>query len=330
MKGRGFARATGVLAVLLLGGAAFFALRHVRGTAAAEREWQAYDAPRVDDLGAVGSLAVLPLVNWHTAPGRGLRGEVGVSYLVRTDRHTILFDLGHNARNEAPSPLEHNMRRLGVGLDEVDAIFLSHAHFDHVGGKRWSGEATFATGLRQPELGDMRVFTPIPMKYPGLAPLHTPTPRVLLPGVATTGTIARRLMIGRIDEQALVVHLQGRGLVVIVGCGHQTLEKILARVEAAFEQKLYALIGDLHYPVPTGRLNILGLNGQRLFASGTSLLDPLEWSDVEADIERLRARGPGLVALGGHDSSDEAIARFAGVFGEAYRHVRVGEWIEVR
>lgn len=317
------------LALVLLIVAAGFIVRHELGVRAAEREWTEFVPDKVKNLGVVSSLSILPLVNWH-ADRDDVRTEMGVAYLVETDRHTVLFDLGQNAKQESPSPLEHNMRRLGVRIEDIDAIFVSHAHFDHVGGRRWARQDSFSFGNEQRPLPGVQVFAPAPMKYPGLEPRLTDTPQKLLPGFATTGTIPRQLFMGRIDEQALVVHLAGRGLVVIVGCGHQTLERLLQRVEAAFDEKIYAVVGDLHYPVPSGRLEILGLNAQRFFASGHAPWAPLENDDVERDIELLQRRRPGLVALGGHDTSDEVITRFAVVFGDRAQAVRVGRRIDVR
>ena len=223
-------------------------------------------------------VSILPLINWHALPG--LEAEMGVSYLVRTDRNTILFDLGQNVWGESPSPLQRNMQALGVRLEDIDAIFLSHLHFDHVGGRRWATRATFSLdGKSQPDLGEL--------------------------------------------------HVENHGVVLIVGCGHQTLEKILARFDAHFREPLYGIIGDLHYPVPKGRLEILGFDGQRRFASGAGPFTPITREMVETDIQRLRARRPGIVAIGGHDTSDEAIGWFAAEFPESYKYVKVGEWIHL-
>jgi hypothetical protein len=52
--------------------------------------------------------------------------------------------------------------------------------------------------------------------------------------------------------------------------------------------------------------------------------------DVEDQMDQLRQRNLGLVGVGGHDSSDEVIAMFHDTFGDAYRHIRVGERIVVR
>ena len=318
---------TGIAALAAMG---FLARHHILRTAV-ERQWDSEREQTTQQIAlrSVRSLSVLPLVNWHSADAR-LKTEVGVSYLVKTDKHTILFDLGQNSGNSQPSPLEHNMRELGVSLTDIDALFISHLHFDHVGGRAWSAKRTFALGRSQYVLPFSNVFTPSEMTYPGLNPRHTPKPIELLPGIATTGTIARQLLIGRIHEQALVINLAGHGLVAIVGCGHQTQQKLIERIERSFRGRIYGIIGDLHYPVPSGRIPFLGMNGQRVFASGKGPFSQLTREDIQADIARLQKRKLGLVALGGHDSSDETIGRFARAFPDKYRHVRLGEWIHVR
>ena len=190
------------------------------------------------------------------------------SYLIRTDTQTILFDVGHNQNQTSPSVLQHNMQELGIALDDIDTIFLSHNHLDHVGGLQWSRMQSFSLGNRQIDLGDVQVYSPTPMTYPGLVLRHTPEPQILARGIATTGTIAQRLFIGAIEEQALAINVEGKGVVLIVGCGHQTIPKILQRAKAVFSEPVYGLIGDLHYPVPQGRFTLLGIDVQRTLASG--------------------------------------------------------------
>jgi hypothetical protein len=51
--------------------------------------------------------------------------------------------------------------------------------------------------------------------------------------------------------------------------------------------------------------------------------------DVKEDMNELRERNLRLIGVGGHDSSDEVIAMFSDTFGDAYRHIRVGERILV-
>jgi metal-dependent hydrolase (beta-lactamase superfamily II) len=90
------------------------------------------------------------------------------------------------------------------------------------------------------------------MTYPGLSPIHAGEPTGIGKGVASTGTIPRQLVFGWIDEQALVVNVADRGTVLIVGCGHQTIPKLLERYDEVFDEPLYGIVGGLHFPVPEG------------------------------------------------------------------------------
>lgn len=57
-----------------------------------------------------------------------LRGEHGLSLLVETGEHAILFDTGSS------DLFAHNARLLGIDLSKVDYLVLSHGHGDHTGG----------------------------------------------------------------------------------------------------------------------------------------------------------------------------------------------------
>jgi hypothetical protein len=157
------------------------------------------DVVRPAGIGSTRTLEILPLVEWATARP-DLVGEAGVSYLVRTDGSTILFDVGGNLRSTDPSPLEANMQRLGLRLEEIDTIVISHLHMDHVGGLQFSSRGTFSLGLRQIDLGTRRVVVPVPMNYPGLEPVVARRPTILAPGVVTLGPITGRIAMGPVDQ----------------------------------------------------------------------------------------------------------------------------------
>ena len=322
--GLGLVGLGGVVAVLILAAQ----LRLMWGTASAERSWNEH---RVEPLGSFGSteaVSILPLVDWHTSSD-SLEGEAGVSYLIRTDDQTILFDTGFNREERDPAPLSHNMRGLGLRLGDVDTVFISHLHPDHVGGFRWFRNRTFSIGNTQPDLSGKRIFVPVPMTYPGSEPVVTGEPTVIGEGVASIGSIPRQLFVDLVEEQALAIHLRGRGVLLVLGCGHQTLAKVIERARRVFEEPIYGVIGGLHYPVPEGRGTLFGVDVQYRLSSGSGPFNPIRQADVEADIERLRQLDLGIVGVGGHDSSDEVIARFAEVFDERYRHVRVGDEIRL-
>lgn len=271
-----------------------------------DTQWQRKEFRTLTTGGAVQTLKVTTLLNWHSADP-AFSTEAGVSYLIEADGRKILFDLGLNRHQESPSPLQANMDLLDVFPAELDMIFISHLHPDHVGGHQFVSQRSFSFGLtQQPLAASTRIITPTPMQYPGNQPEYLPKPQLLLPGIATTGPISRQLPSGLIDEQALVIHVAGKGLVLFVGCGHQGLDKLLQLVEQSFTEPLYAIVGDLHLPVPHGRLEIGGIDVQRRLASGDGIFDPMDAADVRAAVSLLASKF-NRIWIGGHDSSDQAL-----------------------
>mgnify|MGYP000210713667 FL=1 len=306
----------------------YFVFSFQQGKELVKEQWLQSTPEKIVNLGSTKTLSILPLVNWHTA-NDSLKGEAGVSYLIKTDNQTIMFDVGFNREGESPSPLQHNMKQLGVDLDDIDTLFLSHHHLDHSGGQGWVNKNTFSLGVEQVDLSDKKIFATTKLEYPNAKVTAIPNASVIGEGIASIGAISRQLFMGRIEEQALAINVQGKGLVLIVGCGHQTLPKILQRTEQVFDEPIYGLVGDLHYPVPMGRLSLLGLNLQRIFASGDGPLEQIDQQTIDDDIDRLKQLNPGVIGLGGHDTSDEVIERFNQEFAQRYQHVRVGQWITI-
>lgn len=299
-----------------------------KGIAVAHTAFTSYIPPKISDWGTVERVTLTPLIDWH-AESADFKTEAGVSYLVKTGNHTILFDLGYNAEEAEPSPLMSNMAKLGVTMDDIDMIFISHNHFDHVGGKKWMDGNTFSPGNRQIALGAKKIFTPIAMTYPGQEPVATQIPQTLDSGIATIGTIPAELIIGKIDEQALAINIKDKGILLVVGCSHQTIPKIIKRTQDVFSEPIYAIVGGLHFPIPEGRLKMMGglIDAQRI-GSGNGPFDQLTQKDVDANIKLLKELGIQYIGVGGHDSSDEVIEQFQRAFGNSYRYVKVGKSID--
>jgi 7,8-dihydropterin-6-yl-methyl-4-(beta-D-ribofuranosyl)aminobenzene 5'-phosphate synthase len=64
----------------------------------------------------------------NTAGRRDLLAEHGLSFLIESGRNKVLFDTGQGLA------LRHNTEKLNVDLKTVDAVALSHGHYDHTGG----------------------------------------------------------------------------------------------------------------------------------------------------------------------------------------------------
>ena len=74
-----------------------------------------------------GGLRIVNLVE-NTPGAAGCGWAHGLSFYIETPRHKLLMDTG-------PSPLMvENARALGVDLGAVDAVVISHGHYDHADG----------------------------------------------------------------------------------------------------------------------------------------------------------------------------------------------------
>ncbi|MCG8697716.1 MAG: MBL fold metallo-hydrolase [Bacteroidales bacterium] len=273
------------------------------------------------NIGETEKFEIIPLVDWFTASD-SLIGENGVSYLIRTDETTILFDLGLNAKAKHPSPLLHNMSKLGISMDDIDLIVLSHNHPDHVGGPKWARSNSFSIDGNQVDLNNMPVYTATEMTYPNLKPKHTPKPIKISKGVATIGVIHNPIFLNEIAEQALAINVKDKGIVVISGCGHQSIKKILERSDILFSEPLYGLIGGFHFPMEENR-NISWI--YKYF-----VVDKLPWQrltedDIYYNINLLKSKGVKLVGISGHDSCDKSIGLFKKEFGKKYIDLVVGK-----
>src|SRR5499427_1970268 len=72
------------------------------------------------------------MLNIYDAFGYQMRGTIldwGFSALIHYNGKTLLFDTGNNA-----DKFEHNVKALGVDLNQVDIAILSHRHYDHISG----------------------------------------------------------------------------------------------------------------------------------------------------------------------------------------------------
>jgi 7,8-dihydropterin-6-yl-methyl-4-(beta-D-ribofuranosyl)aminobenzene 5'-phosphate synthase len=211
--------------------------------------------------------------------------EHGLSYLVsitsEDKQRTVLFDTG-----SSPNGVIHNMDILGVDPGVIEAIVLSHGHFDHTMGL--NGLAKRLDPLPplvvHPDCWlQRRVDIPDrdPYELPALSkdkiqaagfPIAESTePYPLLDGgLLVTGVVERRteyeqglalhqaLRDGEwqpdpflFDDQALVANLRGKGLVVVTGCSHSGVVNTVryARKITGVDE-VYAVLGGFHLGGP--------------------------------------------------------------------------------
>ncbi|MBN2350646.1 MAG: MBL fold metallo-hydrolase [Bacteroidales bacterium] len=159
----------------------------------------------------------------NTVFQNNLEPDWGFSCLVEAHNRTILFDTGSNG-----SILLGNMKKLNTQPSSVDDVFISHAHFDHVGGL-----SAFLN-----ENDQVNVYVPVSLRGVRKAKkvVHVSKPLELYENFYSTGELEK-------IEQSMVVQTN-KGLVLIVGCSHPRMKNIL---EAASQfGKIYAIVGGLH------------------------------------------------------------------------------------
>jgi 7,8-dihydropterin-6-yl-methyl-4-(beta-D-ribofuranosyl)aminobenzene 5'-phosphate synthase len=281
-------------------------------------------------LPPVKTLEVLPLIDWCAARD-DLETESGVSYLIRADDTTILFDLGLNPKGEQEPPLLRNMARLGVDPGEIDFVVLSHPHGDHIGGFKNQFTRRAIVQQEHDPLDGKPVYATIPLRLTQGRSTVVQAPRVLAPGVATTGPLPRALfMMGYVQEQALAIHVQGKGLVLVVGCGHPGVEALVERAEQVFAASVYGVIGGLHFPVTDDRAHIGPFRMQQLLGSPNPPWQPIDKQAVSRTIGYLKEKGIHFVAPSAHDTCDWSLHAFEEAFGNEYHAVKVGERLSMR
>jgi 7,8-dihydropterin-6-yl-methyl-4-(beta-D-ribofuranosyl)aminobenzene 5'-phosphate synthase len=285
----------------------FFTVRQAIANTQIEREGQFVPAS-VPNLETTTRLEILPLYEEASVDESFDFGH-GVSYLIRTDSSTILMDLGNNPAESIDLPALQNMQRLGISWEEIDAVVISHPHPDHVGGvKAWQAK-TLSFGDFKGDLSEMPIYVPIPLTFSGAEIIHSAGPTLVSKDIATTGVISYpevfplSLFSSKGHEQGLVIRVAGQGLVMITGCGHPTMEKLVTRAEELYGEPVVGVVGGLHY-------------------------EKLNAEDVQPHIEFIESRQPHLIAVSPHDSSPEALAAFQSAFSGAYQFIRVGEAIQ--
>ncbi len=307
-------------------------LRLERHRAQVKNELRALSLGKIKLTGGVGTFVLTPVVEYYARGG--YKTEAGVSYWIQADDKTLMLDVGANWKQAHPSPLVENLKQLQLDPGQLDGLVISHCHEDHVGGIRNERKHRFSLSKGPVALPLVPAWTPVPFTD---SP-HNPQPRLetvahpveIFPGMGLTGPLPAALfLIGVVWEQSLVFDLAGKGLVVVIGCGHPGVGTILDRVHHVFERPVYGVIGGVHLPVKGDRLRWGPIPLQWLVGSDRMPWNGLNTGDVDRAIARIEDHSPSIVAISPHDSSDWVIQRFSRYFGHRFRTLEVGRPIRL-
>ncbi len=208
----------------------------------------------------------------HSA--KGLTGEHGLSMYISAYGKRFLFDTGSGLT------LRHNLKALGLVETNLDAVVLSHGHYDHTGGleslleKAGSMEVYVHQDIFKPKYSITKDKKP---NYNGLPrsgeEYEAMGARFLLRDKVTHISDKIRL-VGPVerekpsqdlamperyikegsrylpdpfkDEQVLVL-ATSQGLLLVLGCTHNGLENTVEQVrEVTGGEKIYGMVGGLH------------------------------------------------------------------------------------
>jgi 7,8-dihydropterin-6-yl-methyl-4-(beta-D-ribofuranosyl)aminobenzene 5'-phosphate synthase len=238
---------------------------------------------------------LLPSTDVVTRPPLSIEGKVkgdtflaehGLSLLVTVyqgeNKHTILFDTGYTKVG-----VLHNMEQLGLNIEEIETIVISHGHMDHTGSLYGilekipstiplvlhPGAFQYPRYTRTPD-GSKRLFPQTLVKndleQKNVEIVESKTPITIANDmIMVTGEVERTTPFEKgmpnalvekdgelvfdpfIDDQAIVMKLNDKGLVVISGCAHAGIvNTLMFAKKTTGEQKIHAVLGGFHLSGP--------------------------------------------------------------------------------
>jgi 7,8-dihydropterin-6-yl-methyl-4-(beta-D-ribofuranosyl)aminobenzene 5'-phosphate synthase len=209
----------------------------------------------------------------NTAQSAGLTAEHGIAWWIELGTQRVLFDTGQGM------VLGENARQLKLPLDRVDAIVLSHGHYDHTGGLLsvvcrtgtpvvYTHPAAFEPKYVVPRNGRARdVGIPAPcreaLQTSAAHIVKTDRPTPVVDGLIATGPIPRRNAIedtggpfyldaeGQrpdplLDDQAVYAPTP-HGTIILLGCAHAGVINTIQYVrQLTDEAPIHMVLGGMH------------------------------------------------------------------------------------
>jgi 7,8-dihydropterin-6-yl-methyl-4-(beta-D-ribofuranosyl)aminobenzene 5'-phosphate synthase len=269
-------------------------------------------------------MRITTLVENVLQPKRGdLKAEHGLSFFIEHQDHVFMSDVGQSGN------FADNAKNLGRDLNQVDALAITHHHYDHGGGlERFFQENDRArVYLRWTEAVDfIAEDNPAKTRYIGLDQVvlaeyadrivYVKGDQEILPGVHLLTKIPdlfqkpagdNRLMMWTgqhamrdpFEHELVTVLVREDGLVLLTGCAHNGVLNMIAAVKTAFpDRSIQAVIGGFH---------LKRENSRAVRQIGEILLD--------MDIPMIYT---------GHCTGDESYGVLKSVLGERLYHLHTG------
>jgi len=209
----------------------------------------------------------------NTANGPGLLAEHGLSYWIETNGRHILLDTGQGG------VLAGNAYRLGIVLREIDALILSHGHYDHTGGVAealktdrpvtvYAHPAAFSQKFIRNSDGTAREIAMLYLSDKAIRDsrnrlIATTQPTTVLDGLTATGPVPRltdfedtggAFFLDKactqpdpLEDDQSVFFDTNEGTVVLLGCAHSGVINTLRYIRQLTDNRpIRAVIGGMH------------------------------------------------------------------------------------
>ena len=196
---------------------------------------------------AVGN-SITIVYNHEGAAAADLVKRGGFSAFVQLEDRSLVFDAGGEA-----SVILENLHSLGFDKVELNALVISHNHWDHVFGLPGVMSGTRNT---HPVYVAASAADGVKQQFPRADVIAVDGPKKIAPDIWVTGPLEIEFMGAPLSEQALVIE-DPNGLHVVVGCSHPGIVAIVERVREMFPDTPIAFVGGGFHLRSTGEVEIL-------------------------------------------------------------------------
>ena len=145
----------------------------------------------------------------------------------------FLFDSGSNGR-----ALVRNMVKMGFDIERLKYLFISHPHWDHIGGIDSVVDINRNLTLYLPDSLSKLYIKDLKTLSKEVKVINE-YPRRLFDGFYTTGVMHP------VGEQSLVID-EGEFGIVVVGCSHPGITNIVKRAKEILNKPVLYVIGGFH------------------------------------------------------------------------------------
>lgn len=244
----------------------------------------------------------------------------GYAAFIEYDGKRILFDTGNN-----PEILAQNAKAKGVDLTKLDFVVMSHRHSDHVGGLTYVLKVNPGVKIYAPKEGfgvfgsdlpssfyrkdaslppEQRYYDGAPPEimrfgsaWPGANFQLVDKNLEITPDIHLISLVSDKLGTLELHELSLAINTP-EGIVIVVGCSHPGIDKIV-EAASAINPQIHLIVGGFHLVVSSD-------------------------SDIENIVTALHDKFKVEYVAPGHCTGEPAFEALKKAFGDHYLYAGLG------